>query len=39
MIKIGQHQNNGREKHFLTRSRLLTPEELEILAANNDAII
>jgi uncharacterized protein (DUF779 family) len=30
--------DNGREKRFLTRSRLLTPEELELLAANNDAI-
>jgi hypothetical protein len=38
MIKIGQHQNNGREARFQTRSRLLAPEELELLAANNDAI-
>ena len=30
--------DNGREKRFLTRSRLLTQEELEILATNDDAI-
>ena len=30
--------DNGREKRFLTRSRLLTQEELEILAANDEAI-